>query len=206
MQQAINLFNHLETRESVAVSSKHIASAAIATVLVLLLVGLSSLYNGKQDANRFQQAEKEDESLQAQLSILRVDSSNDSKAIQRTKRLLKQRRQILLSLSSQQFDIGKGFSTHLAGLGRQKITGLWLHSIELRAGGEQISLKGKMRQASLLPRYLQDLGTEPAFSGLRFQLLRIENSEADQQQMQFEVGVLSAQQEESLKQESMKRL
>lgn len=196
MQQNINLFDHLERRESIAVSSQHIAAAALMMVLVLMLVSLFSTYKGSQDARRLQQAELDYEGLQAQLTALRAGSSNDSKTIQHTKRLLKQRRQILQSLSKQQKDIGQGFSAHLEGLGRQQLTGLWLSSIILRAGGEQISLKGKMQQAKLLPRYLQDLGKEQAFSGLRFQLMKIENGEANHHQMQFEVSVASEQTDE----------
>ncbi len=191
MQQTINLLHHLEKRETLAVSSQHIASAAIITVVLVLLVSLGSLYKSSQDTVLVQQAEEDDERLQAQLTVLVVESSNDSKSMQQTKRLLKQRRQILHSLSNQQHDIGAGFSDHLAGLGRQKLKGLWLNSIVLRAGGEEISLKGAMQHATLLPRYLQDLGKEPAFSGLRFQLMTIENNEASNHQMQFEISVVA---------------
>lgn len=189
MQQTINLFDHLTKRETIAVSSQHIVIAAMVTLVAVLLVSLVSVYNARQDITLVQQAERDNERLQAQLSELRAESSNDSKNMQRTRRLLKQRRQILHSLSNQQHDIGLGFSDHLAGLGRQQLKGLWLSSIELRAGGEEISLKGAMKHATLLPRYLQDLGKEPAFSGLRFQLMKIENSEASRDHMQFEISV-----------------
>ena len=191
MQQTINLFDHLAKRETIAVSSQHIVIAAIMTLVAVLLVSLVSAYKGSLDIALLQQAEQDSERLQAQLSALQAESTNDSKSMQRTKRLLKQRRQILHSLSKQQHDIGQGFSDHLAGLGRQQLKGLWLSSIELRAGGEEISLKGAMKHATLLPRYLQDLGKEPAFSGLRFQLMKIENSEASRDQMQFEISVVA---------------
>ena len=191
MQQTINLFDHLAKRETIAVSSQHIVIAAIVTLVAVLLVSLVSAYKGNLDISLLQQAEQDSERLQAQLSALQAESTNDSKSMQRTKRLLKQRRQILYSLSNQLHDVGQGFSDHLAGLGRQQLKGLWLSSIELRAGGEEISLKGAMKHATLLPRYLQDLGKEPAFSGLRFQLMKIENSEASRDQMQFEISVVA---------------
>lgn len=191
MQQTINLFDHLAKRETIAVSSQHMVVAVVVMLTTVLLISLVSAYRGSLDIAKIQQAERDNERLQNQLSELRAESTNESKAIQRTKRLLKQRRQILHTLSKQQHDIGQGFSDHLAGLGRQQLKGLWLSSIELRAGGEEISLKGAMRQATLLPRYLQDLGKEPAFSGLRFQLMKIENSEASRNQMQFEISVLA---------------
>lgn len=197
MQQTINLFDHLEKRELIKVSSEHIAIAAIVTVCIILLVSVVTLYNSSQDARALQRAQEKDESLQAQLTSLQASSSNDSKAIQRSKQLLKQRREILLSLSSHRQDDSEGFSDYLAGLGRQQLTGLWLNTIVLRAGGENISLKGRMQDPTLLPRYLQDLGKEPSFSGLRFQLMKIEkyiegNHEKNSKtknQMQFEVSV-----------------
>lgn len=202
MQQAINLFDHLEKRESIKVSSQHIALAAIVTICIVLLVSLVTLYNSSQDAHTLQLEQEKDESLQAQLTSLQASSSNDSKAIQRSKRLLKQRREILSSLSSHRQDDSEGFSDYLAGLGRQQLTGLWLNTIALRSGGENISLKGRMQNPTLLPRYLQDLGKEPSFSGLRFQLMRIEKSIHEKSihekseknnetnnQMQFEVSV-----------------
>ena len=189
MQQTINLFDHLEKHEAIAVSSKHIVVAAIVMLAVILLVSLISVFNESRDIALLQQAEEDNERLHAQLSVLRSESTNESKSIQRSQRLLKQRREILYSLSNQQHDIGNGFSDHLTGLGRQQLKGLWLSSIYLRAGGEEISLKGSMRHATLLPRYLQDLGKEPAFSGLKFQLMKIENSEASREQMQFEISV-----------------
>jgi uncharacterized membrane-anchored protein len=105
MQQAINLFDHLEKNASVKVASQHIAGAAIVTILILMVISLSSIYNARQDAQRLLQAEKKDQRLQAQLSELRANSTNDSKSIQRTRRLLKQRQQILRSLSNQQQDM-----------------------------------------------------------------------------------------------------
>ena len=191
MQQTINLFDHLTKRETIAVSTQHIVIAVIVTLAAVLLISLVSVYRGSLDAAQIQQAEQDNERLQTQLSELRAEGTNDSKSIQRTKRLLKQRRQILHSLSNQQHDIGQGFSDHLAGLGRQQLKGLWLSSIELRAGGEEIALKGAMKHATLLPRYLQDLGKEPAFSGLRFQLMKIENSEASRDHLQFEISVVA---------------
>ena len=72
MQQAINLFDHLEKRESIKVSSQHIALAAIVTVCVVLLVSLVTLYNSSQDAHALQLAQEKDESLQAQLTSLQA--------------------------------------------------------------------------------------------------------------------------------------
>ena len=80
MQQTINLFDHLTKRETIAVSSQHIVIAAMVTLVAVLLVSLVSVYNARQDITLVQQAERDNERLQAQLSELRAESSNDSKS------------------------------------------------------------------------------------------------------------------------------
>ncbi len=190
MQQAVNLFDHLDKREALAVSAMHIGIAATATFLLMLLMSAVMFYNSSQSAGELQKAERKEQQLEEQLTQLRATGTADSRAVDRLKRLIKERRQILLSLSNRREDIGDGFSEHMAGLGRQQLTGLWLNHIELRAGGTQISLRGEMRKASLLPRYLQDLGKEPVFSGLRFQLMRIEDIETSEDEMRFEITVV----------------
>ena len=149
MQQAVNLFDHLDKREALAVSAMHIGIAATATFLLMLLMSAVMFYNSSQSAGELQKAERKEQQLEEQLTQLRATGTADSRAVDRLKRLIKERRQILLSLSNRREDIGDGFSEHMAGLGRQQLTGLWLNHIELRAGGTQISLRG----ANMVPRW-----------------------------------------------------
>lgn len=190
MQQAINLFDHLDKRETLPVSALHIALGAALSLILMLVISAVLFFGGSDAAKKLSDAEAKSEQLNAQLAELRTANTHDTKDIERLRRLIKERRQILSSLSNQNQDVGNGFSEHLAGLGRQQLTGLWLNHIELRSGGTQISLKGEMRKASLLPRYLQDLGRETVFSGLRFQLMKIEDIEETENEMRFEVTVV----------------
>lgn len=190
MQQAINLFDHLDKRETLPVSALHIALASLLCLIVMLVLSATLFLSGGSAAKKLIAAEAKNEQLTDQLTELRTANTHDTQDIERLRRLIKERRQILSSLSNQNQDIGNGFSEHLSGLGRQQLTGLWLNHIELRAGGSQISLQGEMRKASLLPRYLQDLGREPVFSGLRFQLMKIEDIKETENEMRFEVTVV----------------
>ena len=190
MQQSINLLDHLDKREALAVSATHIAQACGLTFVLLVLLSALLAYTSGQKAALVDEASRKQDQLQAQLEEMRSASTTDTKEIDRLRRLIDERRQVLATISAQSDAPTSGFSEHLSGLGRAQITGLWLTSISLNASGDQISLQGEMREAALLPRYLQDLGKESVFSGLRFQLMRIEDIEDKEDQMAFEVTVI----------------
>jgi Tfp pilus assembly protein PilN len=68
-----------------------------------------------------------------------------------------------------QFDAAPGalaVSTVLEALARATIDGVWLTRIQFDRTGRQLWLEGLTRDARLLPRYLQSLSKQQAFSGL----------------------------------------
>ena len=154
MQQTINLLDHLDKREALTVSATHIAFASAASFVVMLAISAMLYFNTADQATLIASAEAKAQQLEAQLTELRSVNSSDTQEIDRLRRLILERREVLHSISKQSNNPIDGFSEHLAGLGRQQLTGLWLKHIALDNGGEQISLKGEMRKASLLPRYL----------------------------------------------------
>jgi hypothetical protein len=72
-----------------------------------------------------------------------------------------------------------GFSSHLTGLARRRVEGLWLQSIRLSAGGQSLELGGQTLAPEHLPELLQLLGREPSFAGRTFKSLRLERAPAD---------------------------
>ena len=61
-----------------------------------------------------------------------------------------------------------GFAEFFAGLARNTIDGLWFDGVVLSSGGDEVMLKGVALEPSLVPRLLQTLAVEPAFSGRSF--------------------------------------
>ncbi len=73
-----------------------------------------------------------------------------------------------------------GFATLLQGLAdRHPPQGLWLTQIRLRAGGDDLALKGLTQDQELLPLYLQSLGQSSAFSGRDFARFDLQRDEQD---------------------------
>jgi len=62
----------------------------------------------------------------------------------------------------------QGFSEMLLGLARQHQAGISLSRIQVRERGTDFVISGTVRQAKVIPDYLQRLGLEPAFEGMAF--------------------------------------
>jgi len=119
------------------------------------------------------QARQKDKQLQARVDALMLEISN------------KQR--VMKVLGEQRFGNSEGFSTHVSGLARQRIEGLWLTQVRISQGGETLGLKGQSLKAELLPRYLQRLSTEAVFAGKTFETLSMTRNSEQSGRLDFEL-------------------
>jgi hypothetical protein len=72
-----------------------------------------------------------------------------------------------------------GFSSRLSALARHPVDGLWIDSVVLAGKGQtKMSLAGVAIDPQLVPRYLNELHTEPALIGQRFSVFAIERPHA----------------------------
>lgn len=190
MLQSINLYRHLQQKEELRFSAKQglIASAVLAAVMLVASAGLA--VNSNLQGEALVQIQQERDDMQQTLANLQANAERiaSSDTIERLRNEIDAKRSLLAS-------VGDGsepaFSEYMAGLGRQHVRGLWLETVAVKRRGEQIAISGSMNKASLLPRYLQQLGNESIFRGVRFQLMKIEELPLEQQQMRFEVAVAS---------------
>ncbi|MBT8139216.1 MAG: hypothetical protein KJP25_05590 [Gammaproteobacteria bacterium] len=190
MQQTINLFTHLDQHHEPRFSALQglIATGTLAVCMLLFSAALKLNTNIQQSALLDLQSQKD--SLQQELAVLKANASkaNSGNLIARLRSEIEAKRSLLASVG----DSGAGgFSEYMAGFGRQHVSGLWLEKVTVGNKGEQIAISGAMQKPSLLPRYLQRLGNENVFKGLRFQLVKIEEQPQKKQQMRFEVAVVT---------------
>ena len=189
MNQSIDFYQHLDHAQAERFSALQGAYAAGLLFLVLMLVavylvivtGLTDKHL-TEDKRELGNLQRELQTLQAQMAILVSDES-----LQAMQDAIKQRRSVLDSISDERQPL---FSDYMDGLGRQHVDGLWLEHVFIGLRGQHIELKGAMREASLLPRYLQRLSNESVFQGLRFQLMKIEDEPDIEQQLRFEIAVI----------------
>jgi hypothetical protein len=67
-----------------------------------------------------------------------------------------------------------GFSKRLTALARHSAGGVWIDRLSLSGTTGSMTLGGAAFDPQLIPRYLHELGTEPALSGIRFDQFVIE--------------------------------
>ena len=175
--QQVNLYKLLDHKQKIACAALHIVYACAAMLAVTLLfavvVTVQNMWLTSDIASANAQAELySNESAAGQNKMLN-QLAQETAALQ--KKLVHQQA-ILKALEKSKRDGKQIFSSQLAGLGNQHIKGLWLNHIEFNGGGAWVSLKGVTKSAAALPRYLQALGQEQAFSGLRFDLMKIKSA------------------------------
>lgn len=190
MTQQLNLYRQLNQREVMPFSADHIAAAMVLTFILLCLYSLFAFFLSSNSAKDIAGLEQKRGTMTAELIALqRKTDSQLPVEINHLKRALVAKRRLLDSLDNGPKEYA-GFSQQMVGLGRQHQTGLWLDHIHLTGNGKQLALKGVMQEASLLPKYLQALRAEPVFSGVQFDLLKIEELE-NERQLKFEIGLTS---------------
>ena len=122
--------------------------------------------------------------IQAELSLRKKDTSL-AKLITDKTRELANKQKVYGILSRDEFGNTKGFVEHVSGLARQRIEGLWLTQIRIASGGTDVTLQGTTSKSALLPKYLQRLSVEKAFSGTEFKSLLMARQEKKTQWLNF---------------------
>ncbi|MCW8900473.1 MAG: hypothetical protein OQK75_08570 [Gammaproteobacteria bacterium] len=122
--------------------------------------------------------------IQAELSLRKKDTAL-AKQIAESTQELDNKQRVLGILSRDEFGNTKGFIEHISGLARQRIDDLWLTQIRIANGGTDITLQGSTSKPSLLPKYLQRLSAEKAFTGTEFESLLMARQEKQEQWLNF---------------------
>ncbi len=79
----------------------------------------------------------------------------------------------------------EGFSSHLVGLARQRIHGVWLQTIRINEGGDDLMLVGYTLRPDGVPDLLEKLRSEPAFMGRNFRRLLLERASEETNTVRF---------------------
>lgn len=112
--------------------------------------------------------------------------------VARLDRQVAQRRRLIAALNGGEIGNATGFSSHLEGLARQHVEGMWLQDIALARGGRSVALSGRALAPELVPVYVGRLAQEGAFKGNQFSQLVIRQSPQDPVLVEFGVGTPGA--------------
>src|SRR5690606_5140989 len=79
------------------------------------------------------------------------------------------KKQLAAALANGGTESARGFAEALAGLARHPLRGLWLTDLAFRheQGAVALSVRGRAERGELVPRWVQALGEEASFQGVR---------------------------------------
>ena len=189
--QQVNLFQDELKTQKLKYSASMLLQISVVLIVVLSAVAGFSYFQLQQhqiSLAEHQQKQKiamaDLQTIQSELSLRRKDAALARRIVQKTKEL-SNKQKVLNILSRDEFGNTKGFIGHVSGLARQRVEGLWLTKIRIASGGTDVSLNGTTSKPSLLPKYLQRLSSEKAFSGTEFQSLLMTRQEKKNQLLNF---------------------
>ena len=189
--QQVNLYQDELRKQKLNYSASMLAKLSVVLLVVFLIfTGFRSfqLQQLQQTLTVLQQEQKTTmaELQKAQTALLKRKNDNAlAKQITEKTTELASKQKVLGILSQDEFGNTKGFAEYVSGLARQRIDGLWLTHLRFSSGGTDVALHGSTSKPSLLPKYLQRLSAEKAFSGTQFQSLLMARQEKKNQWLNF---------------------
>ena len=181
--QQINLYQPIFRKQRQVFSAATMAQAA--ALVAVALLGLYAFGRFKIAGLEAEvvQLEAREKALTAQLGRIdpNVGASRRAEAEQEIKKLnatLLEQQRLIDVLRDQPLGTTDGFSSYLAALGRQHTAELWLTDITINGATRAIELGGRSVRADLVPAYLQNLGSETALAGQRFDRLDIKRDDS----------------------------
>ncbi len=194
MKQQINLYLPIFRKKKAAFSA-----IAMLQVFALSLAVLGAWYG--YALYQLQQIEAQQASTLRDLNDMRtrvaeletkqrerVPSKLLDSEIRRVSNQVDERIKIVDVLSGGSFGNTRGFSQQFEALARQHVDGSWLTIINIGDGGVFVSLKGMTHAPELVPIYLQRLLTEDVFARVSFNVMVLERSAEQTDQLTFEVA------------------
>lgn len=177
MSQQINLY-----APSFRKPKKHFTPRAMLEALVLVLVGLITLYvYARFQVNALnREASVFDERVRVGLERVKklpgVAAAPDDTALDARSAELDSRLQAAEQLLGQpgMSRSSTSYAEPLKALARHRVEGIWLTSITVARDGGELSLAGRALRADLVPQYIARLSSDPAMRGRRFATLAIQ--------------------------------
>lgn len=170
MSQQINLANPQLTQKRYAFGLRGMAAGV--GVAALAALGWALVVHDRARTLEAQAVEQEarladaQQALAAQQAAARPASALLTERVESTRVQVTRREALLATLGDTLGTDTAGFAPRLRALSASHVEGVWLNGFELAP--DAVVLRGSALQASLLTSYLDRLGRQAAFAGLRF--------------------------------------
>lgn len=191
VRQQVNLYQPIFRKQEKIFAAKTVALIGLVALAGLLLTYVYGQWRVSSLARELAQLESFNE-----LEIKRLESLNQQfplrkespELLARLERVNLQRQakaRLIQLLAGRDVGHTEGFSKLLVGLGRQIEAGMWLTNIEVSDGGRAMSLLGGSYRPEAIPRFVQKLSGEAAFSGVEFKTFEIRRVDEERGRVEF---------------------
>lgn len=178
--QQINLYRGREDANALNASAKLLLLTGVGVLLTVAMLAVAGeLYLSGVSADRDKVAQLLDQrqtelaEVQETLKAPELDPFLQAE-LARLQLAAQRLRSNLDALREHRQAAAAGFSEVFGGLARNTINGLWLSRVALAGGGEEMWLRGRTNQPALIPKLLQTLAAEQAFTGRSFREVSFE--------------------------------
>jgi MSHA biogenesis protein MshI len=184
MSQYINLYPQLGLGQRDWLDGTKLLQWLGIALLLVLALGAIDFYRYTISHRQAEQAAAQLASIRAEFDRLQAtrqqlgSGATLQQAVQALEREGERKQALLDRLGSADGALGGGVARYLVGLGQRPPRDLWFTQIDVLDSGASIVLGGRAVTPDAVPRYLQRLRDDPAFSGQRFSLLQIAAAEA----------------------------
>jgi hypothetical protein len=183
LSQQINLFNPIFLKQR-----KVFATVAMAEALAVLVAGILAvvIYGNRSVAALQKEANGGSELLaKKQAALARVQaefaprnaSGELAQQVAQAEAQLHAMREVSGVLVRGELGNTGGFSEYFRALARQNGNGLWLTGVSIAGAGNDIEVRGKALEPTLVPGYIGRLAHEPVLRGKSFASLQISQAE-----------------------------
>ena len=194
MKQQINLYQPVFRKQKKVFSAiAMLQVSSIALLFFILTAGYSFLQLRGLQAQEVAATQNLDK-INEQIAAMQARSKDGTTAkllgqeISRITSEIEQKQHIAELLKQGAFTNTEGFTRHFEAIARQHVDGTWLTDIKIANGGSMLQLDGIAFSAELVPLYLEKLLQEKVFTGTAFNVVGLERSKTNQEQITFQVG------------------
>jgi hypothetical protein len=184
MSQQINLFNPLFLKQKKYFSARTMLQAmGIIAIALLLSYGFLLFQSSRLEQQRIETVALREQVQQQMLKGggARGRSKLLEDEISRFEGMVKAQQEVLNILEGGSLGNSEGYSKFLVALARQRTSGLWLTGFTVNGVGDELSIRGRVLHADLVPQYIRQLNREAAMRGhvvAELSLKRVEEASA----------------------------
>ena len=185
MSQQINLFNDNVRKPGKAFSVLNMLQGLGAILFCVMLFYAYSEYQGRQQQEQLDEANKSLASEQARLANLAADFSRQRSGLTPEQELKKiaaeatAQREIISALKNGVIGNTRGYSEYMQAFARQTLNGLWLTGFNIDGDATQMSISGAALSPEMVPGYILRLNNEKVMRGKTFASLQMQLPKED---------------------------